>query len=229
MSNKKSRVWKLLVYPDSAPEDWKQILEENGQRFVCILHDKDVWSERDEKKNPEHRAGEPKKPHYHVMLFFDGETSFNTVSEVASLIKAPTPQYNLGSASTFMRYMLHLGHPEKYQYPVESLESYNGARIDLVIQDNKELHKKAMEFLRNSDIMYVCDLDDYVCKNEPDWTDYFLGHLNIFSTYLFSKRRKKIDAKEMQKEQISETDISELVAQATESQENEVISKSEKS
>ena len=66
MSSKKSsnsgsgrtRNYATVVYPESAPSDWIDKLTECFvPAFISPLHDKDI--------NP---GGEPKKPHYHVII-----------------------------------------------------------------------------------------------------------------------------------------------------------------
>lgn len=53
----RTRNFATVVYPESAPEDWINKLEElHVAVLVSPLHDKDI--------NP---SGEPKKPHYHVL------------------------------------------------------------------------------------------------------------------------------------------------------------------
>ena len=63
--NVKKRNWTIVVYPESLPENWKDILRESGlQVGISPLHDKDV--------NPD---GSIKKPHYHLILIYSGPTS----------------------------------------------------------------------------------------------------------------------------------------------------------
>ena len=65
----RTRNWMILVYPESAPENWRDIISaEQVQWIESPLHDKDVFTELDEKGNPEHKAGQTKKPHYHIMI-----------------------------------------------------------------------------------------------------------------------------------------------------------------
>ena len=66
-SQKDTRVrnFATVVYPESAPENWQEILAEQFiPAFISPLHDKDI--------NP---TGEPKKPHYHVMIMYEGKKS----------------------------------------------------------------------------------------------------------------------------------------------------------
>ena len=58
----RGRNFATMVYPESAPENWREILAGYFiPAFISPLHDKDL--------NP---TGEPKKPHHHVMLMFEG-------------------------------------------------------------------------------------------------------------------------------------------------------------
>ena len=51
-----------ILYTDSAPADWQdRIANLHMMALVSPLHDSDVQAD-----------GSPKKPHYHVMLIFDG-------------------------------------------------------------------------------------------------------------------------------------------------------------
>ena len=64
----RTRNFATVVYPESAPDDWIEKLEElHVAVLISPLHDKD--------KNP---SGESKKPHYHVLLMFEGPKDFET-------------------------------------------------------------------------------------------------------------------------------------------------------
>lgn len=55
------------------------------KKWACVLHDRDVYSELDEFKNPEHKAGTKKPNHYHVYVNFIGQSVAHTL--VASWFK----------------------------------------------------------------------------------------------------------------------------------------------
>lgn len=61
--NKRYRNWTLIVYPESAPENWKSILSNELKLIFAIspLHDQDI--------NPD---GSLKKAHWHVLICFVG-------------------------------------------------------------------------------------------------------------------------------------------------------------
>ena len=102
----KKRIFNIMQYeyhPDNAYDEdgnlipgaepllsQKQI--DDGLRHRCfkkwayIWHDKDVYTEQDEKKNPRHRAGEPKRRHAHIVIQCDDAIE---VSDVARWFGIP--------------------------------------------------------------------------------------------------------------------------------------------
>lgn len=68
--------YSVLAYPESS--DIQKILDSilaSGAEYSYILHDKDTWDEDGEdKQGNKHKAGELKKPHYHILIGW--ETGF---------------------------------------------------------------------------------------------------------------------------------------------------------
>lgn len=123
------RNWVMLVYPESAPENWKSILDSYTVPWVCSpLHDSDLWTEMDEQECPDHRAGNPKKPHWHVALKFSGKVGLARVKRIADSINAPHPK-PLNDWRAMMRYFVHLDNPDKHQYPRDGIECHGGADV----------------------------------------------------------------------------------------------------
>ena len=71
-----------MFYPESAPENWRDILDDYHIPWVeSPLHDKDV--------NPD---GEIKKAHWHIGLFFSGKKSYGQILEITNKLNCPAPQ-----------------------------------------------------------------------------------------------------------------------------------------
>ena len=101
----KKRNWGFVVYPESAPSDWREQLQATGlQCAISPIHDKDL--------NPD---GTPKKAHHHVIAVFNGPTSYGVVKALTDKLKQPIPQA-LESVRGNYRYFTHKDNPEKYQY-----------------------------------------------------------------------------------------------------------------
>ena len=86
--------------------------------FAYILHDKDVYTEEDEKANPEHKAGTLKEPHWHILLvFFDGQQQqikyiarwFEQPPNTVEKVKSPRVE-------DAFAYLIHQNSPSKHQY-----------------------------------------------------------------------------------------------------------------
>ena len=77
----KKKYWAFVLYLESAPENWKELLQLRGIP-VCIspYHDKDI--------NPD---GTPKKPHYHIILCFPNTTTYNNVKNITDSLNQPIP------------------------------------------------------------------------------------------------------------------------------------------
>ncbi|MDU7039740.1 MAG: Rep family protein, partial [Lactococcus lactis] len=59
----RTRNWTFFVYPESAPSNWREILDSYHVPWIeSPLHDKDVNSD-----------GEIKKAHWHVLLMFSSK------------------------------------------------------------------------------------------------------------------------------------------------------------
>ena len=97
----RTRNFATVVYPESAPEDWINKLEElHVAVLVSPLHDKDI--------NP---SGEPKIPHYHVLLMFESPKDFETqIQPIFDSIGAVGREL-VNSARGYARYLCHLYNP----------------------------------------------------------------------------------------------------------------------
>jgi len=117
-SDDRKRNWTLVVYPESAPENWRELLDDEHLEWVeSPLHDKDVNAD-----------GSKKKPHWHIVLLFDGKKSYEQIKELADKLNAPSPKF-VQSARAMVRYCAHLDNPEKAQYEVSKIVAHGG--VDL--------------------------------------------------------------------------------------------------
>ena len=119
LKDNRKRNWAIVVYPESAPENWRDILDDEHMEWIeSPLHDKDI--------NPD---GSIKKPHWHVMLLFDGNKSYEQIKEITDKINAPSPKY-IQSVRAMVRYFAHLDNPEKAQYSISEIKAHGG--VDLI-------------------------------------------------------------------------------------------------
>lgn len=157
----RTRNFATIVYPDSAPEAWQEILSQQFiPAFISPLHDKDI--------NP---TGEPKKPHYHVILMFEGKKSVEQVNEIFNLIGGVGCE-KVNSIRGYARYLCHLDNPEKAQYEQSAVRSMGGAdyvgTIGLVIDKYKAI-SEMIDYCKENNIVSYSDLLEYCRLERFDW------------------------------------------------------------
>lgn len=157
----RTRNFATVVYPESAPENWIVTLSEQCiPCFISPLHDKDI--------NP---TGEEKKPHYHVMLMFDGVKTDEQAKEVFDFIGGVGCE-RVQSIRGYARYLCHLDNPEKHQYDPEEVKAYGGAdyitTIGLVIDKYKAINEM-IDFCNDHEIYAYAELVNWCRLNRPDW------------------------------------------------------------
>lgn len=161
-NNKKTRGYALVIYPESLPTDYIERI--NNLHMQCLLsplHDKDT--------NPN---GKPKKPHYHLMLLFDGPQTEKRAKEVFQEVTGAEVPYveQLNSIPGMARYLCHLDNPEKYQYPKAEVQEFGGARyLELIekVADNMEILSRIFDIIEDEDIFSYRKLIQNL-KNQPD-------------------------------------------------------------
>ena len=104
--------WMLVFYEDQCPE-WREELDELGMpTLVSPSHDADEWTERDEEKNPKHKAGTLKEPHRHLLAMYDNPVSYDQVVKDFAFLKSKNVKY-VKSLPAMARYLTHMDSPDK--------------------------------------------------------------------------------------------------------------------
>ena len=174
MTNKKyeyekGRDWTFIVYPESAPDNWRTVLDETHLRWIeSPLHDKDMNAD-----------GEIKKSHYHILLTFDGPVTEKQVIKLIDSLNTPLPK-KVGSARGLVRYMAHLDNPEKYQYSRDEIVGHCGADVESYFELTKTSKMSVMKEI----ITYIYEnkIDNYadflmICiQHSDDWFDVAINY-----------------------------------------------------
>lgn len=159
----RSRNWTFVVYPESAPVDWRDTLDGYHVPWVeSPLHEFDV--------NP---TGEVKKAHWHVLICFEGKKSYDQVCAILEPLNCTIPQV-AHNAKGVVRYMAHMDNPEKYQYSPSLIVGHSGADVAEYLKPSSacryELIREMMSFVREHGIVEFQDLVDFAMQNRfDDW------------------------------------------------------------
>lgn len=178
----KSKFWTAIVYEDSAPEDWREALKISGLvAAISPYHDRDV--------NP---TGEPKKPHWHVILCWDGPTTFNNAKHfVQTELGSPIPKA-LKTVRGMYNYFSHKDNPEKAQYDEALIEHINGFSlaefVELTRGEVNEAIKRTLRIIREVGITEYSGLLDFLDDNGlgNEW-DVAKNNAYLFNTYILSR------------------------------------------
>lgn len=181
-TNIKKRNWAFVLYTESAPEDWREILKLKGLTFaVSPLHDKDI--------NPDNT---PKKPHYHIILVFGSPTTYNNVKSITDELNQPIP-IPLESVRGYYRYFTHLDNPEKHQYDSTKIELYNGFDVTDVLNNFEVFQclKTIQSLIQENNIFEYSELMDYLLYHEfLELWNVASSHTLFLNTYITSRRNK---------------------------------------
>lgn len=181
----KGRNWAFVVYPESLPVNWEEIITETGLPMAFSpLHDKDV--------NP---TGEPKKSHYHVICYYENSTTSRAVKENVTDKLNGTIPIKLESMTGMYRYHLHLDNPEKFQYDDRDRKFFNGFdtnKVDsLTYTEVSKIMIDIQKFIVNEHILEYSDLLDILLDNELfNMWDVARNNTLFLNTYITSRRYK---------------------------------------
>lgn len=161
----RTRNWNIEVYPESAPENWREIIDQERIPWVeSPLHEYDLKDDG---------SGECKKPHWHCILFYDNKKSYEQVEALTSAINAPRPERTASTRGS-VRYLVHMDHKDKHRYNVADIVAHNGAEIDKHLkatdEARRELLREMGRFVRERDVTEYIDFFDYAGEHRyDDW------------------------------------------------------------
>ncbi len=177
----RTRNWAFIMYPDSAPTNWKEILTNyHVNIIVSPLHDKDI--------NP--TTNEPKKPHWHVVLNFDSVKTIKQVEEIANSVKGTKP-IKVESINGAIRYFTHIDNPEKAQYKREDITNIGSFDIDEPFKrsiDKYNYISEMIDYIEMNDVMEFFQFMLYCKSNNDDWFKALCDSSYVIREYIKSRR-----------------------------------------
>ena len=187
---KRSKHFTFIMYPESSPSNWKELLKSTHIRSaVSPLHDKDL--------NP---TGDEKKPHYHVMLEYDSLKSYDQVIDFLGeiFLGGYTIPQIVQSPVGMIRYFIHKDNPEKHQYNWADISVYNGfdlSKFDSYTENEIDhIISEITIFIDDNNILEYADLlatvrdPDY--GHFEDWYRIIRKNTLLFNTYITSRRNQ---------------------------------------
>ena len=177
----KARYWAFVGYPESLPSDWIDFLIFKGLSFaVSPLHDKDI--------DPD---GNLKKPHYHILLCWNGPTTFQAASSITEYLNSPIP-IALVSPKGYYRYFIHKDNPDKFQYDENEIRCFNGFDISEYFSsgDVQDAINMLSDLIIDSNISEYSVFCDIVRSTYPQYRNVAFSHTIHFNALIRSVRHR---------------------------------------
>ena len=182
----RTRNYAFIVYPESAPEHWRDVLNDaHVEALISPLHDRDT--------NPN---GEQKKPHYHVLVLFSSVKTIEQAQELRDSVGGVGWE-NVASVRGYARYLCHLDNPEKAQYSIENVVELGGADYAETIRrmaDATAVLREMTAYIEDNNVLWYDRFFAYCAKDKPEWFDALTTRCTyVIYTYIKS-RAKRLEA-----------------------------------
>lgn len=150
-----------LLYPEGYPENWLDLIRTYGIPCYYVYHDKD-----------------DKKPHIHVIFCANNAISMDTAQMIVESIGGANNKVErVANRKGYLRYLIHLDNPEKYQYNPTDVHTECGAEYDLeTLANDEELQEtyfkrlqEILEYIDATQTYIYCDFVRYCLVNRRDW------------------------------------------------------------
>jgi len=188
----RTRNWTFVLYPESAPDNWRSILDDEHIEWIeSPLHDKDLNAD-----------GQPKKPHIHILLLFGGVKSYEQVVDITERLNQPIPQ-RCHNAKALVRYMAHLDNPEKAQYSQSDIIGHGGVDLAELLRPSSSerysLLREMMDYVRSAGVTEFQDLMDYAASDRfDDWFPLLCDSCAyVLGQYIKSQRHRSLSAQKL--------------------------------
>ena len=164
----RTRNWATIIYPESAAENWIEILKRQCvPALISPLHDKDII----EKNSGDEDINCFKKPHYHVVIMFQNVKTEKQAEEIFKKINGVGVEI-VHCLKSYASYLCHLNDPDKAQYSISDVIACAGADYYSIISmpSNKyEVISEMIDFCIEQNVISYAELLCYSKEERPDW------------------------------------------------------------
>ena len=175
-ADERTRKWTIIVYPDSAPPNWTEIIAGlHIPAYISPLHDRDVRAN-----------GEPKKPHWHVVLSFKGKKSIKQIQQISDMLSGTRVIWEecaVADLSGMVRYLVHFDDADKAQYDIGGIVALGGADVLSHFSgagDIDEVVGQMIDWLDDQGITSFATLARYARSHRPDWFRVLTSKRTVF-------------------------------------------------
>lgn len=181
----------------------KDTYTDEDVRNWCRRHiDPDTGEVADEYTNTQPKVGDPKKPHFHLILIVKGpQTREDFTAMLLDLVWImPNKWQRVVHLDTMTRYLAHMDNPEKAQYSCFDVMGWGGFNLKPLTISKSDEYTKAMamvsvfDYIEENDVRYYHHLMKWA-KRLGDYDIYacVAGRTQTFIAYFRDIAREKAD------------------------------------
>lgn len=175
----KFRYWTAIAWVESVNKDYIKHFEKINQKaIISPLHDKDFDDE-----------GNPQKPHYHVVLAYDGPTTLNNVRKLCEKLNLGTYVEPVKSIQNIINYLTHNSYKGqgKHLYNANDIQFVNCELRDFV----KYQYKEIVEYIVDHNITNFSILcKSLIANSEYDLLEYVSNKSYFVNTFISSLKNE---------------------------------------
>ncbi|MFZ2483139.1 replication protein [Streptococcus parauberis] len=183
--DKRSNKWAFLIYKESVPENYLEVLEDLHVPYILSpWHDKDINKE----------TGEFKKSHKHGALYFESLKSYSQVSEMLTeKLNSPSHIEVIMSPKGMYDYFTHAENPDKTLYDINDIESGCGFELDKFITSNNsdEFLSQVIDIIEENNFTEFNKLVHYARKEDKLLLALIIDKTYFFAKFLDSRRNER--------------------------------------
>ena len=192
LKSPRGRNFAFVQLVENMPEDWEKKVEEKLIPMAWVLHDKDVYTKKDEEANPEHKEGTKKKPHVHFFVYFNGKRTVSGVVEMFSFLNINYAE-KIECKNAYLAYMLHLRQDDKWQYGYDEMHILNGLKVNFADLSDTDFGD-VLSFAEEWNIMRFSELVRASREKEPAIFRYVTSHYALVCAYFADVREDYCNA-----------------------------------
>lgn len=182
--NQRASKWTFLIYKESAPNNYLQILDEIHVPFMLSpWHDKDI----------DLKTGKVKKAHKHGVLYFERLKSYSQVVALLEPLNGPQHIEIVHSTVGMYDYFTHAQTPSKEPYNIDDIEYGCGFDLSgfLAAQNPAGKINEILTIIDNKDISEFKDLVKTIQEEDINLLEFLAYQTYFFTKYIDSIRYER--------------------------------------
>lgn len=171
---------------ENLPGDWREIAAEKLLPMAYVVHDKDVYTEKEQEQDATHIAGDLKPAHVHFFCYFNGK---RTASGVVNMFSEFGIKYaeRVECKNAYLAYMLHLRQDGKHRYGYDEMVVLNGLKVNFADLSDVDFGD-VLSFAEEYSIMRFSEIIKATRYREPALFRYVQSHYSLVCAYFADAR-----------------------------------------